>query len=315
MTRKIKRSISLLTMATILASSSAVFSADATGGTRVVEYYKYDLQLEGDEVRFNPYSLTISEANFNTRDSLQGVTFPDDRIPDTNSSVVRLKIHYTDQNSSGFVSVSGFIVDAHTIATAAHVLFEPNAAGVEYGVEYGYALVYDEDLGREVQHTITEMHIPKAYTTNQIHDYDYALVTVDADLSEYGVFELGCVSGEADITDSIWLSVSGFPAKLLDANGNIVTNSSHQMYTGRGKLLANQDERIFYSNDASGGNSGGPVYVTTRYTTDGTNWTEFNTVVGICTGHDYLGSVDCNDAKKITEPLLQFYLNNPYIGY
>ncbi len=314
-----KRIISATIAFSMLVASTAILPAGADSGSMTIEYYKYDLQLQGNEVRFNEYSLSINQRNMNSRSEIGGVTPPDERVPDTNSSVVRVKMYQVDPyGESKYINAAGFIVDAHTIATAAHVVYRPSTAGAAYGVEHGYVIVYDEELGKNVQHAITEVHIPKAYTTVGSHDNDYALVTVDADLTQYGFFELGCINNNLTETDEIPLSVSGFPEKLLDENGEIIKNTNYQLYTGRGTLVQTWDNRIFYDNDASGGNSGGPVYVTTRYTMDGTNWEEYNTVVGICTGSGYLtpGSwVSTNDARRITEPLLQFYLNNSNIDY
>lgn len=318
MKRLKKRILSILTSCVMFCCSVSTFSAGADDNSITVNYYKYDLQLEDDEVRFSEYSLTLNPQNAAANSPRGGVTFPDTRVPDTNSSVVRVRMWVSrPYGSSSFVTATGFIVDAHTIATAAHVVYTTNAAGVEYGVEFGYVLVDDEETGNTIQHAITEVHIPKAYTQNDSHENDYALVTVDADLTEYGFFELGCIDGTLTEADDIMLSASGFPVNVYDENNEIIDDDDGQLYTGRGNLLYTSDECIYYDNDVNGGNSGGPIYVTTRYTTNGTTWNEYNTAVGICTGADAIPGTqnDVNDAKRITPTMLQFYFNNPEIGY
>ena len=77
-----------------------------------------------------------------------------------------------------------------------------------------------------------------------------------------------------------------------------------------------------YNTDTMPGESGGPVFVTSRYDTN-TNSTnpndivELKTVIGIntyeCKDENNVGL--WNQANRMTSEMLQFYLNNPYNTY
>ncbi len=148
------------------------------------------------------------------------------------------------------------------------------------------------------------------------HENDYALITVAEDLSEYGMFDLGIIHEDASALHNIPITISGFPSEVLNENNQII-DGENQLYTGTGRLIRVEEEKLFFNTDASDGNSGSPVYVKSRYTI-GEEVTELSTVVGVYTGQSYLtpnSSKKTNDAKRFTETTLQFYLNNPNIGY
>ena len=118
-----------------------------------------------------------------------------------------------------------------------------------------------------------------------------------------------------------------------DKNKNTVNNSYlDQMYLGTGSLVEwsdyisayyynlfqyNDDRMFFYDVDTSGGNSGGPIYVTKHvYDKNGNNHQVYYDVIGICTAEftEYgIGVV--NMGMRMNGELLRFYLDNNNINW
>lgn len=147
-------------------------------------------------------------------------------------------------------------------------------------------------------------HIPSTYTSNSYGDY--ALITVEQDLSEYANFNLGAPLDNFIRNESTVLT-TGFPQKVNDKTVNTV--DKHYMYTSAGSAVnkvIDESVQISYNNDTSGGNSGGPVYTSTLF-----NGKFYYTVVGIHT----TGAGSYNIATRMTTDLLHFYKNNPNIDY
>ncbi len=308
----IKRIIALSMTVAVSLCSFAGFSADSSTTTESRTYRRRI--YSGENMGVYEYTLTQTLDNNATSRSVDGVNGTDDRVPDSNSSIVQVYVHRTKTYSSGWYAATGFIVDDHTIATAAHMIYDTDENRY---IGDAYIKVYNEETDFYMQFDVMEYHIPMLYVTTEEQDYDYALLTVSEDLSEYGIFSLGVLSEEADEDDNIPITVSGFPGELEDSTGNAVDNDPKQLYTGTGNLIETYPRIFCYDTDTSPGNSGGPVYIKKYYTTGNTT-VYTNTVVGICSGHDpnLLNDLEWkNTACRITSPILQFYLNNPNIGY
>ena len=217
----------------------------------------------------------------------------DDRVPDKDTSVVRL--------STG----TGFIVDDHTIATAAHCVYGVDNKSFIKDLKVN---IYDENCTKILK-TITpkEAHIPVYYSLKGDERYDYALLYVEEDLSKYGEFSLS-MPMDSFMTSGATVTVSGFPDKTAsDPNAG-----GHKRYKADGEIMDIRtykpeiwDYQIRYSAFMSNGDSGGPVYTTQTF--DGET---YHTVVGINTS----GAENLYCGTRITTTLLMFYYNNDYIG-
>lgn len=253
---------------------------------KTVSYVKYDCESK----KQTTYTLNkLSAVSTYSGDV-------DDRFLDSSDNaqaIVRLSY-------GGGACGSGFIVDSHTIATAAHCLYGSEFASFDIQI-------YDAK-GTSVVQKIKpkEIHIPLEFQTSKYDYDDYGLIYVDEDLSKYGKMTLGTVTeGFAGTGQNI--SISGFP-------GTVKGSSAHgQRYVGNGKengFNRNSEGNSMITTRAyiSGGDSGGPMYI--EHTLKGQT---FRSVVGICTyvGNDgtrYSGGV------RITTPILRFYRDNDYIG-
>lgn len=253
------------------------------------------------------YSLAPLETNYNARK----VIGDDERVIDwTKSGVVKIII-------STYSFGSGFIVDKHTIATAAHCLYDYDLKMFEGVTKIllfdadGNVIKYKDDKGIEKDSiTPVEYHLPKEFITNNQNrkESDYALITVEEDLSKYMCFDLGIpldafVNGETNAT----VSVTGFPGYLNNDESHLVnTHNKHMMYTGNGKICSGSNNKfIYYEADTSGGNSGGPVYIT-----ESLNGKTYYTVVAIhTTGANY------NYGTRIDTNLIHFYKSNDNIEW
>ena len=146
-----------------------------------------------------------------------------------------------------------------------------------------------------------EVHVPTLYVNGSYSDYnpyDYALIKVNQDLSDYAIFNLG-IMNDNFINKQTAVSVTGFPKKV---NNQEVHNV---MYTGTGFIRQSDDNELYYDIDTFGGNSGGPIYITSTF-----QGKAYYTVIGI---HAYGDANSYNGGARITTNLLQFYKNNPYI--
>lgn len=296
------------TVAACISVLSISFAFDTNASTDSSSFRVYKRYNATTGAYLGDYSLTT---NFSTNsdsdsDSINTVIGDDDRVVDfTKSGVVKL------MTSNNYVG-TGFVVDDHTIATAAHCV---------KGYKISAIRLFDTDGNIEQTATPVETHIPQKYIANAQDsvNYDYALITVSEDLSAYEMFDLG-VSLDTAIDNNTAVSVTGFPKYINNDYENEVNNYTiNNMYTGNGvlkyrddtTLVINsetktfyKDSALFYTTDSSGGNSGGPVYVTTSYYGE-----VYYTVIGI---HNYgLGSINLNSATRMTPELLRFYLSNP----
>ncbi len=245
------------------------------------------------------YSIECCDTynNVTTPYSIIGNT--DDRVVDfTKSGVVKILTN----NGRG----TGFIVGPHCIATAAHVVdesfsFEPRRSAIISDI-----LTFNTD-GSLRNDTITpiRVHIPSKYYAYD-SNYDYALITVEEDLSNYPIFDLGVYDSMTD--RDITATITGFPGELENGNpGN--DENTHIMYSGNGTVVSSNGVILNTAIDATEGNSGGPVYVT-EYCNGNVRYTVFGILVAdlnIANGFQY------NRSIQIDGNLIRFYKNNPHV--
>lgn len=288
---------------------------------------------------------TIFDAK--TGEAVNSYILDSNPINDNSRAIIGEDTRYRDDSLTGVVKIfvdglssTGFVVDDHTIATAAHCVFNSGTNSTS-GFNYSEASVDEiRVIGKSgnLVKTINGMynvHVPNAYISNMVaarnahknnneelkqekliiaNAYDYALITVEEDLSEYACFDLG-IATDGMMSDSQKLYCTGFPDRAL---GEGVNFSTDKRFTGEGYMepdlsSAFPERKIYYNIDMSGGNSGGPVYVKNTIGT-----TTYYTVVGINTravDSDNDGYDDINNGTQMTTELLHFYKNNEYIEW
>lgn len=238
----------------------------------------------------------------------------DDRVRDTDTSVVQVT------PSGG----TGFIIGDNMIATAAHCVYNANTGSFVDNLQIVVRDIPYSNISREVKRcNVVEAHVPLSFMNAAITDddtrsrYDYAIIYVEEDLSEYGIFDLGVPSTEFMGTNT-GITISGFPSET--ASNPSAGNMALYKDTGVIKDISIRDNtivnhRIMSTAYASGGNSGGPVYMTSTFGGE-----EYRTVIGIHTSSGYC-DYDSDGVEervalgtRITPSLLRFYFNNEYIG-
>ncbi len=288
-------------------------------------------------------NYTVFDAK--TGEALDGYSLDPNPITDKSRVVIGEDTRYRDDSLPGVVKIinsdtltgSGFVVDAHTIATAAHCVFDyqhGDFQNSEHPVKKIVLTDNDGNVSKEIT-GVCEVHVPNkfivtstemdrnqddeyknAYYREKLTPYDYALITVSENLSEYACFDLG-IATDGIMSDSREIYCTGYPGAIFkeggSSSGTMVNDWSnrHNKYTGKGFFmdespLSQPARNIRYNIDTSGGNSGGPVYVKT----DVGN-TTYYTVIGINTYN--LKDGISNGGTQMTTELLHFYKNNPYL--
>lgn len=283
-------------------------SSDTTGRT----YRRCRYDNNGQPTSLSDYTLIPEFMGFNNAGAgSRAVIGEDDRYasysPENNGIV------YFETNNGRNQSVAtGFIVGDHQIATAAHCVYEDG----------WYTLskvnTYDSN-GCIISDTIhpVEAHIPKSYDPLGDHMYDYALITVSDDLSDYVHFSLGTAYNvSASNYSNIPVYVTGCPTHVYDSDsGKNLPNRSKRLYSTEGRVMDKNNylsskytDIICYDVDTSGGNSGGPVYTITKMDNK-------YVYTAIAIHHGGLESNGRNWGSMVTNYHLQFYNNNPNASY
>jgi V8-like Glu-specific endopeptidase len=266
------------------------------GNTSVSVSYKSTVALPTQEDRdyyvFNPKSGKMVDA----------YTLDADDAPTITSSSASTRTIIGDDDRTlettlkGVVNIgnygTGFVIGEHTILTAAHCMYDYEKKAI---ITNSTFYLYDNGSydNASVTATPVQIHIPGEYVENGTRDYDYAIITVKEDLSDYMSFNLGVARSTA-VGDEIKVTGNGW------GGTGVNTDLIGVMSTGVGDILTVSDYYVTYTADTIGGDSGAPLY----YTKDGVN-----TVIGI---HNS-GGTGFNSAIRITTDILQFAYNNSYI--
>ena len=221
---------------------------------------------------------------------------------------------------------TGFIVDDYTIATAAHCLIDSNSTSSKIISD---VLLFDNNDNITLHASPEQIHLPTEWynfaNSNHVFSndpevelehwtYDYALITVEENLSDYMHYKLGTTLNyfypySSNVNPNKLLKIIGYPS----SSNNHVYNqteieSGYALYYTNSSYYNPYNALLYYSNSTSSGYSGSPVYYTEQY-----NNTDYNTVIGIHTA----GSCFAPNARsgvRFTDDHLTFYLNNPYLN-
>ena len=215
----------------------------------------------------------------------KGIIGTDDRFVDySNSGVVKI----TTSSGQG----SGFIVDDNLILTAAHVVYDKTNISYTLFNVNGTAIA---------TYSAASYHVPSNYISSDQINYDYALIVVNQDLSDYRTINLGVARDKLkdNTASSVYLN---YASKLGIYVPGYVSNTG---YTGIGNLANNYltNTLVQYNTDTVPGESGSPVYVKTS--------SGDMIAIGV---HKGVGvSNQFNRGKRIDTDVIHFVYNNPYI--
>ena len=296
-TLNVRRCVAVF-MAVLMMVLSLSYTNNMTDATNTAKtYFVYEAET-GNLIR--RYTLNPIESYDNKQSRTIGIFGDDDREE--------------DQNCNGVVLVgtgicTGFIIDDHIIATAAHCLYNKK---LDKGRKFNKISVLNNFGSVALNATPVEYHIPSSYIKNENTDgYDYALVTVKEDLSSYPHFEIGVALDSVVGAD---VKISGFPAFV---DGSCVNSSSNPViYTGIGNIIGINDTQILTNVDASEGNSGGPVYIEENMKIGG-NEANYKTAVAIHIAGSSLGNniTGPNIGVRFTTNHINFYRANKNIKW
>ena len=261
---------------------------DVAAASKTRTYWRHDYSSTNLSSHYE-YTLTLDSTN-----NARTIFKPNDMVRDyDDTAVVRI------DGPGG----TGFIVDDHIIATAAHCVYSQKYDRFE---NFKISII---DKNNNVIKTISPKyaHINKDFTKYEDYkgnssNYDYVMIYVNEDLSAYGKFNLGvALDSYADKKGSV--IVSGFPQEYPDgykdadwgirfkASGNIVSKNSYM---------------LDYNADTSYGDSGGPVYIEEGIVVNG-KLESYKTAIAINVCHS-----SYNSGVRMTAETLKLYGDNPY---
>jgi len=267
-------------------------------------YLKYNCNTGTTTSYYLGDSTTINAALDET------ITYPLDVAADIhdneNTNVVRLVM---DGGSSG----SGFVINDHIIATAAHCVLDEHdnfVTGITVNIYNENAIVNSSNLIASFE--AESYHIPSLYKTvvSGNENYDYALIYVGTDSQGKGLLDytsawnFAVSSLEFSEAQTGYLTVSGFTSHTdlarYYSTGTVIDFSNDPEETHNIPNL-----RMASNAESYGGKSGGAMYYTSTY-----NTTTYKSIVCVTTG----GSATYGSwGVRINPTLLHFYKQNPYI--
>lgn len=287
------------------------FTSDfAASRTSALEYRRYSYK---ENTELEPYSLTPVMGTLNSGVNSRAIIGNDDRylaIGEENTGIVNIELSVGNKIGHG----TGFIVGDHQIATSAHCLYDAYDEHDNLWYPITSITMYNKDgTLSNVTLTPVEAHIPERYTDWGNYCYDYALITVEEDLSDEKNYNCTFFSiGNAyNITESdyenIPIYITGCPGKINNIDNTV-------LYSAQGNVT---DENIangflIHCNiDGTDGQSGSPMYAITKRKIDEDQFTYVYTVLGIYRG----GNSNYSVGPLMTKYHLQFYHNNPNMNY
>lgn len=288
------------------APSTSGFTAhydNASNVARTYMRYSYTQKKQMANYDLNPSTESIYSSTSN-KGMERVIIGSDDRYlakGSENTGIVRLCL-----NSEGDSGGTGFIVGEHEIAVAAHCVYN---AGT-YSWKDLYCLNTYNENGEMTNTKLTpvEVHVPLRYKRDpNVYDFrfDYALITVKEDLSNYYQFDLG-TSYNVNIANFANIPIYTTGCSQTTLNGSI--NTLNHLYSSEGRVISDTNTAVLrYDADTIGGNSGGPVYTITMNVVNNKPSYSY-TVLAIHDGGNNSGSL-------ITKYHLQFYKSNPYANH
>lgn len=299
---KFKKVFSKRVLAGLVALTTVTATASFSSATALNTDMQYKIYRNSTGTVMSTYTLSAltNSTPANTRGIVNGEhrgTLTDDPA----QGIVRIV-------SADGDSYTGFVVGENTIATAASNVYNRTDRTFEQ-----ISTIYLHSANGTVNGTTTanKVHIPSQFITSGVTYADYALITVNIDLSTYQIFELGAPTSDIeDVKPNV--IVSGIPDTYSNAtNTNIKTNEdSVTKYTYQPTTT-----ELAYLADVTEGQQGSPVYIKN---TDYDNLYYYTVVAINSSGDDYNVMYDntgqqINYGVRVTDNILHFYNNNPNI--
>lgn len=278
--------------------------AEATGGT---DYVKYTYATGQTQTYNLPEIPTI---NYNSTLSRSLPAIVDIRPPaDWNTAVVSIS-----DVSAGVNIGTGFIIGDHEIMTVSHNVY--NGAFRSYSIIIPNANPYNVENSVVIEPIA--VHVPQKYIDfksgyigGSSQDYDYAIITVEEDLSQYGSFLLGMASSSV-ITNNIPVHCLGYFGRTLKTSSGTmisINTTVHSNYTENSYSF-----NLFTFNQTSGG----PIYVESSFGISGTSNEDYQiktyrTVISIASTSNMNSSDPLTNGYIIGPDVLQFAYSNSYL--
>lgn len=287
-----------VTMLTVPDNDERIYWKHNCSSTNVYSYEEYTLN--------NSLTRTVQSRE------IPGI---ENTIDDENNNVVMIT---AGQGESGSIA-SGFIIDDHIIATAAHCVTDNGKNGnpTSFSTNIKVRVYQDEGVTLAETCDAVSVHVPKSFMDygNDYRrcNYDYALIYVEEDLSEYGICNIGYMTDEFMAT-STRIVTSGFTTS---------DNETLQRYYSSGYIVDFEEldeNSTVYENKtlryrtlgcSRRGKSGGPSYYEKTFGSVTTK-----VVVGILThgGIDEETGVNYGSRGVMFTPTIaRFYFNNSEI--
>lgn len=289
----------------VMSGYDSMTGVGATGGT---DYVKYTYAT-GTQETYNLPEIPVDQ-NITAMTARAMSDYVDPR-PNADLDTAVVALHYYGYY---LYSGTGFIIGDHEIMTAAHLVYSKDA---ENGKYFGYSIqvtIPDSNpyTSQSTELEVVSVHVPQNYIdhengllpSNNTPDYDYAILTVSEDLSQYGRYILGMG------TDS--LKNKDVPIHCLG-------------YLGRDLKISNLNNRQYEANDlmyyfidlySYKNSSGGPIYVESVFGVEDTSNEEYNikkyrTAISIVSGG--YGIYDDTTGTRIRPEIMQFAYSNNYL--
>ncbi|MCR4646644.1 MAG: serine protease [Oscillospiraceae bacterium] len=208
---------------------------------------------------------------------------------------------------------TGFIIDDHRIVTSGHCIYEDEngdklATADEFLSDLQIQMCDSNGVLTNTKYDVKEIHVPKLFVTSYCFDkYDYALLTVSTTLpsSTYTHYSLGT---PVNITSYGFkgtdLFISGFPGDATSLN-RVNTSKGHGTNSSTSKILS-------YNHHTSGGFSGSPVYVATKYKIGSDPWVNIYTAIAV----NQRGNTNSGSGPLIDDNALTFFKqDSTNVGY
>jgi hypothetical protein len=273
-----------------------------SSSSRTYSEFKYD---DDSSSLVGNYTLSLtsysSSASATSSTDSSKVTIPQLRADNSHQNVVEI---ITDDGT-----YSGFIVGDHQIATTAEAVYDNssykiNAKNVRKNISMS---IYSDYKTAEVTELSPDyIHVPNSYMVSSSTDfiYNYAVIEVADDLSEYGIWNLGVISDEFTENNPV-VELNGFENHKRYLSYGIVEDLESE--------LGNSDKYLKKHHIQSEcGNMGDPETGTmlggvTIY--DGTN-----SAIGI-PAYFNTESNGRTDSMRVTSALLRFYISNTNLEF
>lgn len=315
---KFRMKTQIMAAITFLVMSAAVIlggydmqNAEATGGT---DYVKYTFATGQTQTYTLPEISTVNYANTLSRNAMT-IVFTDTREPYYDSAVVAVNGYdnsLSEPNANYLIPATGFIIGDHEIMTAAHCIY--NSEFREYHIDSANVIIPDTTpyTNNSLSLEVVSAHVPQDYidlvnepTQQGIQDLDYAILTVEEDLSNYGCYLLG-MGTDSIKQKNVPIHSLGYAGRELKISHGSVINFNNVSY----------DFNIL----SDGGSSGGPIYVESMFGVPGTSNEDYQvrtyrtaiSIVSNGNNDSSIGNIGISGVR-IRPIIMQFAYDNDYL--